>query len=76
MSTNSALLREIEAFTRGAGIAESTFGLQAVNDGKLVRRLRSGGRTFRETEDRIRNFMANYSPATRAKRAAKEPAHV
>jgi len=73
MSTNSTLLREIEAFTRGAGIAESTFGLQAVNDGKLVRRLRSGGRTFRETEDRIRDFMANYSP-TRTKR--KEVANV
>ncbi|GAB6854072.1 hypothetical protein [Asaia astilbis] len=72
MSTNISLLREIEAFTRGAGIAESTFGLQAVNDGKLVARLRGGGRMYRETEDRIREFMANYAPTARTRRTPTE----
>lgn len=58
MITTNPILEEIEAFVRQTGIAESTFGLQAVNDGKLIRRLRRGGRMFRETEDRIRSFMA------------------
>jgi len=68
MSANKPLLREIEAFIRGAGIAESTFGLQAVNDGKFVRRLRNGGRIFQETEDRVRTYISDYKPPTRAKR--------
>lgn len=72
MSTKSTLLGEIEAFTRGAGIAESTFGLQAVNDGKLISRMRGGGRMYRETEDRIREFMANYVPTGRARRTPNE----
>ena len=63
MSVNSPLLEEIEAFVRDCGIAESTFGLRAVNDGKLVRRLREGGRMYRETEDRIRDFMTASRPS-------------
>ena len=41
---SEALLRDIAEYCRGAGIAESTFGRLAVNDGKLVGRLRLGGR--------------------------------
>jgi hypothetical protein len=37
-----SLLGEIETFCRLTGIAESTFGRQAVNDGKLCVRLRNG----------------------------------
>ncbi|MGH2342781.1 hypothetical protein ACRC7T_15000 [Segnochrobactraceae bacterium EtOH-i3] len=39
------LLKKIERHCRNAGIAESTFGLRAANDGKLVGKLR-GGRTI------------------------------
>ena len=42
MDDNQALINEIEQFCRHAGIAESTFGRQAVNDGKFVGRLRDG----------------------------------
>jgi hypothetical protein len=57
------LLQEISDFCRQTGLAESTFGRRAVNDGKLANRLRNGGRITTETLDRIRSFMAsNRSP--------------
>ena len=43
------LLQEISEYCRRAGIAESTFGRRAVNDGKLASRLRYGGRVTLET---------------------------
>jgi SAM-dependent methyltransferase len=52
------LLQEISDYCRQTGLAESTFGRRAVNDGKLASRLRHGGRITTETLDRIRNFMA------------------
>jgi SAM-dependent methyltransferase len=53
-----ALLRDITEFCSAARMAESTFGRLAVNDGKLVSRLRLGGRITTETEDRVREFIA------------------
>ncbi len=38
-------------------MAESTFGRRAVNDGKLVQRLREGGRITLDTLERIRTFL-------------------
>src|SRR5215468_10320355 len=52
------LLHEISEYCRHTGLAESTFGRRAVNDGKLANRLRNGGRITTETLDRIRAFMA------------------
>ncbi len=57
------LLREISDYCRRADLAESTFGRLAINDGKLVRRLRDGGRITTDTFDRIRAFMAKGVPA-------------
>jgi SAM-dependent methyltransferase len=51
------LLQEISDYCRKTGLAESTFGRRAVNDGKLTSRLRNGGRITTETLDRIRSFM-------------------
>src|SRR6476646_10220400 len=53
------LLQEISEYCRQSGLAESTFGRRAVNDGKLASRLRHGGRITTETLDRIRAFMAS-----------------
>ena len=39
---NEAILSQITEFCRLADMAESTFGRRAVNDGKLVARLREG----------------------------------
>jgi len=48
-------------------MAESTFGRLAVNDGKLVSRLRFGGRVTIETVERVKAFMTqNEQPAAHA----------
>jgi hypothetical protein len=52
------LLAEISDYCRQTGLAESTFGRRAVNDGKLAARLRNGGRITTDTLDRIHGFMA------------------
>ena len=57
MLTPPSLLSEIEAFCASRGIAESTFGRLAVNDGKLVARLRLGRRIWPDTEEKVRAFM-------------------
>src|SRR5688500_1548505 len=54
------LLDSISEFCRQAGMAESTFGRRAVNDGKFVSRLRAGARVTQETFNRIRDFMARH----------------
>jgi hypothetical protein len=57
MDTRARLIDEIEAFCRTEGIAESTFGVRAVNDGKFVGRLRNGGRITTDTIDKVHAFM-------------------
>lgn len=56
MSVN--LLSEIDQFLAEFGIGEHRFGILAANNGRLVERLRSGGRVWPETEERIRKFMS------------------
>jgi SAM-dependent methyltransferase len=58
---SEALLRDIAEYCRRAGMAESTFGRHAVNDGKLVGRLRLGGRVTTETLERVRRFIDSQS---------------
>jgi SAM-dependent methyltransferase len=55
--TAQELLAQISEYCRQTGLAESTFGRRAVNDGKLANRLRNGGRITTDTVDRIRAFM-------------------
>jgi len=57
------LLQEICDYCRQAGLAESTFGRRAVNDGKLTARLRNGGRITTDTLDRIQGFMVAHPPS-------------
>jgi len=58
MSEPSELLSEISTFCRQHGLAESTFGRLAVNDGKFVSRLRDGGRVRSQTLTRVKAFLA------------------
>ena len=68
------LLQEISDYCRRTGLAESTFGRRAVNDGKLASRLRHGGRITTETLDRIRSFMAEpHRDAARARHHRSRP---
>src|SRR6476661_8075486 len=70
------LLQEISEYCRDTGLAESTFGRRAVNDGKLASRLRHGGRITTETLDRIRGFMAtNRNAAARPAVIARAQEH-
>jgi hypothetical protein len=62
------LLQEIADYCRSAGLAETTFGRIAINDGKLVSRLRNGGRITTETLERIRGFMAERPGSDRSSR--------
>ncbi len=54
---NEQLLADISDYCRRAAMAESTFGRRAVNDGKLVQRLRDGKRITTDTLERIQNFL-------------------
>lgn len=51
------MLRNIRAFCRRYGVAESTFGRLSVNDGKLVRRIAAGSRIEVQTARRMTDFM-------------------
>jgi hypothetical protein len=63
ISTADSLLGEIESYCRRWGIAESTFGKLAVNDGKLCVRLRNGKDVTLETAAKIRDFIDEQEPA-------------
>ncbi len=54
---NDQLLSQIADFCRQAAMAETTFGRRAVNDGKLVHRLREGKRITVDTLERIQAFL-------------------
>ena len=60
---NDEILSQISEFCRQADMAESTFGRRAVNDGKLVHRLREGKRITIDTLDRIQAYIAASPPA-------------
>jgi SAM-dependent methyltransferase len=70
---NEALLHEIATFCRVAGMAESTFGRRAVNDGKFVPRLRFGGRVTTQTVERVRTFISRHGQAPTAPPALDRP---
>jgi SAM-dependent methyltransferase len=70
------LLREIGDYCRRKGLAETTFGRLVVNDGKLINRLRRGGRITTVTLERITAYIAADSPsgtAPPAQRLALSP---
>ncbi len=57
---DAPLLDSISEFCRRSGIAESTFGRRAVNDGKFVARLRDGARITPETLARVTDFLVRH----------------
>ena len=59
---NDQILSLIAEYCRQADMAESTFGRRAVNDGKLVHRLREGKRITIDTLDRIQAYIAASMP--------------
>jgi hypothetical protein len=67
--TTESLLREISDYCRRVGMAESTFGRLAVNDGKLVGRLRTGASVTIDTMERVRSFIGQ--PAKKSGRRGR-----
>ncbi|MCP8895317.1 hypothetical protein KYK29_10255 [Shinella daejeonensis] len=59
--TNDLLL-DIEKFIELEKIGEHRFGILAANNGRLVERLRSGGRVWPETAEQVKGFMASRRP--------------
>lgn len=62
-----SLLSDIEAFCTTHKLAESSFGLQALDDKNLIPDLRGDKgkrprRLWPETEGKVRRFMATYRP--------------
>ena len=55
MDETAAFVAEIEDYCRRGGLAETTFGRKAVNDGKFVSRLRNGGGVTTKTVPRGRD---------------------
>jgi hypothetical protein len=62
------LLDSIADFCRRTGMAESTFGRRAVNDGKFVARLRDGARITPETLTRVSATWRAAAPLRRSRR--------
>jgi hypothetical protein len=71
---NTALLSEIDRFLRESGMGEFRFGLASVKNGRLVSRLRSGGRVWPETEAQVRAFIiANSHRSQSCRRKGTNP---
>ena len=70
---SEGLLREISDYCRRVGMAESTFGRRAVNDGKFVSRVKYGGRITTETLARVKNFMAAHPRGNASKTLVLNP---
>jgi transcriptional regulator with XRE-family HTH domain len=66
MAPADTLIPRIEEHCRATGTAESTFGRIAVNDGKLVRRLRAGGTVTLKTLQRIEDVLSAAHPIRRS----------
>ncbi|WBQ15018.1 hypothetical protein [Sphingobium yanoikuyae] len=67
------LLRDVEAYLARTGMAPTAFGVGALRDRHFVRQLRNGRRTFRETEDKVRIFMATHVVGDNGRKAATSP---
>lgn len=54
------LLSDIDAFLTETGMGPSYFSKSASGNSELVKRLRSGGRLWPETEKKVRDFMRSH----------------
>lgn len=63
MTIQEEFLAEVDRFLAATGMAESTLGRLAVNDGKFVGRLRSGRTVTLAVLERARSWMRANWPA-------------
>lgn len=62
---NEKLVRDIAAFCDEYGLAETTFGRLAVNDGKFVGRIRDGSNVSQPLLNRVNRFMSDVANGSR-----------
>ncbi len=65
-ASDRQLLHQIETYCQHTGIAESTFGRHAINDGKLCTRLRAGKSVTQATAERVRRYIDKNAPGLSA----------
>ena len=70
--TTRDLLIDIEAFLAECGVSATKFGLAAVNDGHLIKNLRSGASVTLKTADKVRAYMAQQRSVAPAGDVARE----
>ncbi len=63
MEQTPTLAEEIDAFIAQHAMSPITFGRKALNDPHFVRDLKNGRDLKLSTVDRVRAFIAHYSPA-------------
>lgn len=66
MDLKGDILARIDAYLAQTGMAATTFGRRAVNDGNFVGRLRQGHGLTSRTHARIETFMRDHPPAPAA----------
>lgn len=66
------LLSDIDAHLKRTGMSEYRFGYLAAKNGRLVSRLRSGGRIWPETEAKVREYLDKNSGGA-APKSPREP---
>ena len=71
-STTRALLTEIESFLAEFGVSPTKFGLAAVNDGHLIKNLRSGASVTLKTADKVRAHMTHERSRASASDVSRE----
>jgi phosphopantothenoylcysteine decarboxylase/phosphopantothenate--cysteine ligase len=71
-NTTRALLAEIEIFLAEFGVSPTKFGLDAVNDGHLIKNLRSGASVTLKTADKVRAHMADERSRAAAAHVSRE----
>jgi len=76
MTPQQQLLTEIDAFLALHRMSVSKFGIDAVNDAKLIPRLRLGKNVTIRTLDRARQFMANFRTAAQPDAEQADPSKV
>ena len=64
---NTELLAEVDAFLAETGMGQSYLGKAAVGNSEIVSRLRSGGRVWPETADKLRAYMLEKRSSPHAK---------
>lgn len=55
---NNSITSDLDQFLMETGLSEHRAGILLARNGRLIDRLRSGGRIWPETEDKIRAAMA------------------